>query len=263
MKFIDSHCHLNLIEHDLNDVINRAKDAGVYRMVVPGINLETSLTAIRMAESFPEVYAAVGIHPHEVAKVTPKDIEEISRLALHPRVVAIGEIGLDNHFPPFDMSSQKELLNEMIDLAIRINKPVILHSRDAFSDLLELVTSRNAFLGQASTNQTSLRGVFHMFEGNVEESLLVKQMGFYIGIGGNVTFKNNNRVQEIVKKLDLANLLLETDYPYVSPHPFRGKINEPSRIPVIANKVAEILQSQVELVADTTTSNTKLLFNLD
>jgi TatD DNase family protein len=102
-----------------------------------------------------------------------------------------------------------------------------------------------------------------MFEGNLEESVIVKQMGFYIGIGGNVTFKNNTRVQEIVNRLGLANLLLETDTPYVSPHPFRGKINEPSRVPIIANKVAEILQSQVELVAETTTRNANFLFNLD
>jgi TatD DNase family protein len=263
LNFVDSHCHLNLIEHDLNGVINRAKDAGVYRMIVPGINLETSLIAIRIAESFPEVYAAVGIHPHEVSKVTPKEIEEISQLALHPRVVAIGEIGLDYHFPPFDMTGQKKLLDELLDLAIRIKKPVILHSRDAFSDLFELVAARHNFPGHYSTDQKRLQGVFHMFEGNLEESVIVKQMGFYIGIGGNVTFKNNTRVQEIVNRLGLANLLLETDTPYVSPHPFRGKINEPSRVPIIANKVAEILQSQVELVAETTTRNAKLLFNLD
>ena len=239
MKFVDSHCHLNLIEDNLSDVINRAIDAGVGRMVVPGIDLPSSVKALEIAEKYAPVYAAVGIHPHESSNASPADIMEISRIAAHPKVVAIGEIGLDYHYTPFDDSTQKSVLAAMLDLANSINKPVILHSRDSLSDLLNFITTW--VKSQINSNQSPLFGVFHMFEGNSSEAIEVIQRGFLISVGGNITFKNNHKGHELVKAIGLNHLLLETDTPYISPHPFRGKANEPSRIPIIAEKVAELL----------------------
>jgi TatD DNase family protein len=260
--FIDSHCHLNLIKEGLGDVIDRAIDANITKIIVPGINLETSQKAIEIAEIYPPVYAAVGIHPNEAGNTNPGDIEVIKNLALHSKVVAIGEIGLDYHYPPFDMLLQKNVLTTMLDLALQVEKPVILHSRDSLSDLLEIVTNYR-YAKQNHLGTKPLCGVFHMFEGNCHEAIPVTKMGFFISIGGNITFKNNQKGKENVEKLELESLLLETDSPFISPHPYRGIPNEPARIPTIAAKVAEIRQTQVELVAEVTTRNAMSLFKLD
>jgi TatD DNase family protein len=260
--FVDSHCHLNLIENDLTDVINRAIDSGIRKMVVPGTDLQSSIKAIEIAETFESVYAAVGIHPHESSNASPKDIQEISRLATHPKVVAIGEIGLDYHYSPFDEQIQKTVLLSMLTLASNLGKPVILHSRNALSDLLTVVTGWQNSQEFGGLHQISSGGVFHMFEGDSIDALQAIRLGFYISIGGNITFKNNQRGQELIKAIGLQNLLLETDTPFISPHPFRGTQNEPARIPIIAAKVADLLQTRVELVAGITTLNANTLFKL-
>ncbi len=253
MQFVDSHCHLDLLEEDLTSVIARAADAGVSRLVIPGIDLKSSQRVIEIAEKYPGVYAAVGIHPHEVEKTGTNDIAVLAKLAAHPKVVAIGEIGLDYHFPPFNMERQKQVLRSMFALANESGKPVILHSRDALPDLAALLQEE----------KIRPAGVFHMFEGDSGSAKQVLGMGFFIGVGGSVTFKNNARVAEILAQLGTSRVVLETDAPYISPHPFRGTINEPSRIPLIAKKIAEILETQVELIAEQTTKNAILLFSLD
>ncbi len=262
MIFIDSHCHLNLIEEDLSEVIDRALDSNVTKIIVPGINLETSLKAIEIAERYASVFAAIGIHPHEVENAEPRDIEVLKNLASHSKVVAIGEIGLDYHYPPYNSLLQKDILTSMLDLSVQVDKPVILHSRDSLSDLIEIIANFQ-FSKQKIPDTKPLIGVFHMFEGNWHEAIPVTKMGFFISIGGNVTFKNNQKGKEIIEKLGLEKLLLETDSPFISPHPYRGIPNEPARIPTIAAKVAEIRQTQVELVAEVTTRNAKSLFKLD
>lgn len=261
MKFIDSHCHLNLLDQDLGEVVNRALDANITKIIVPGINLETSQKAVDLAERFSLVSAAVGIHPNEIKNTNRGDLDVIRNLALHPKVVAIGEIGLDYHYPPFDMRLQKIVLTNMLELALQVDKPVILHSRDSLPDLIKIISSFQK--SKHTINNPSLSGVFHMFEGNWDEAISVTEMGFFISIGGNITFKNNQKEKSIAEKLELSKLLLETDSPFISPHPFRGTPNEPARIPVIAAKVAEIRQTQVELIAEVTTRNALSLFKLD
>lgn len=262
MKFIDSHCHLNLIETNLADIIARAIDSGVSKMIVPGIDLPSSIKAIEIAEIYDSVYAAVGIHPHESSAASITEIEEISRLASHHKVVAIGEIGLDYHYLPYDKESQKEILKAMLTLATQANKPVVLHSRDALPDLFSTLKDWI----QSPTNNKTHRflpyGVFHMFEGDSQQAFQAIEMGFQISIGGNITFKKNLREHDLISSIGLKNLLLETDTPFISPHPYRGTPNEPGRIPLIAHKVAEILQTKVELVAENTTQNAINLFKL-
>lgn len=260
MIFVDSHCHLDILDTDLVAVVERALANNVKKMVVPGTNLNSSQDVIALAEKFEQVYAAVGIHPHEVATVTDGDFEEIALLARHPKVVAIGEIGLDYHYPPYDEWTQRLLLQKMLDLASQVDKPVILHSRDALSDLMAIVTE----WAQSNPLKSgrSGHGVFHMFEGGAASAASMIEQGFAISVGGNITFKNNQRSVEMLQVIGLSNLLLETDSPYISPVPFRGTPNEPSRIPLIAAKVAEITQTQVELVAAVTTKNAEILFDL-
>jgi TatD DNase family protein len=177
-------------------------------------------------------------------------------------VVAIGEIGLDYHYTPFDEQIQKTVLLAMLTMASNLGKPVVLHSRDALSDLLTVVTGWRNSQKSGSQNKISPGGVFHMFEGDSSDAIQAIRLGFYISIGGNITFKNNQRGQELIKAIGLQNLLLETDTPFISPHPFRGTQNEPARIPLIATKVAELQQTRVELVAETTTQNANILFKL-
>ncbi len=263
MIFVDSHCHLNLIACNPGDAISRALDAGVTRIIVPGIDLETSQKAVELADRFSPIYAAVGIHPHEASKVNARDINQLSNLITHPKVIAIGEIGLDYHYQPFDADMQKEILGTMLDFAISAEKPVILHSRDSLADLITFVGMQDTLSKSGHANHIQARGVFHMFEGNDQDALSIINAGFLFSVGGNITFKNNQRVKSLIENLGLTHLLLETDSPYISPHPFRGSPNEPNRIPIIAAKIAEIHQSQVELVAEITTRNATSLFKLD
>lgn len=230
-------------------------------MVVPGIDLPSSQKAIEIASKFDQVFAAVGIHPHESLRVSTEDLREISQLASHPKVVAIGEIGLDYHYIPFDESIQKTIFFSMLTLANNLKKPVILHSRDALSDLF---TSLKNWLNLNPNNLNHQLpcGVFHMFEGDSKDAISAISLGYYISIGGNITFKNNHKGHDLIKAIGLQSLLLETDTPFISPHPFRGTPNEPGRIPIIATKVADLLQTRVELVADTTTQNAITLFKL-
>lgn len=256
MNFIDSHCHLNLLKDDPFEVIDRALKSNVTKILVPGINLETSKKAIELAERFSPVYAAVGIHPNEVENIKPGDLESLKQLVVHRKVIAIGEVGLDYHYQPFDSQLQKQLLQSMIDLAKKSNKPLILHSRDALVDLIYLVENHRK-------EYQEIAGVFHMFEGTFKDAEKIVKMGFYYSIGGNITFKKNQKEKEIIENLGFSNLLLETDSPFISPYPYRGTQNEPARIPIIAVKVAEIGQTKVELIAEITTRNCNSLFRLD
>lgn len=262
MDFIDTHCHLDLLQKDISEVVKSAFNNNVNMMVVPGTNLASSKLAIEIAEEFDCVYAAVGIHPHEVAKCEEEDLEEIADLAYHPKVVAIGEIGLDYHYPPYDETRQKLILKNLLALSSSCNKPVILHSRDALPDLLNVIDEWLIDYQQDNAHQKTLHGVFHMFEGDGLSAEVIIAKGFQISIGGNITYKNNSRSVNLLKSIGLSSLLLETDTPYMTPIPFRGIPNEPSRIPLIAAKIAEILQIKVELVAEATTNNAKRLFSL-
>lgn len=262
MEFIDTHCHLNLFQdqNDLKLAIQRSLDSGVSKIVVPGIDVPSSRRAVELTDVFASVFAAVGIHPNEVTNVTDKDIEVIEELAALPKVVAIGEIGLDYHYPPINKAAQFSLLKRMLEISNNVNKPIILHSRDSIADLIEMIQDCELTQKLTYPRQESFHGVFHSFEGSISDALLLRKLRYLIGISGPVTFTNNIELQGLIKAMGLENVVLETDSPFLSPHPFRGLQNEPSRIPLIAQKVADLLEIQVELVAGTTTLNANNVF---
>jgi TatD DNase family protein len=268
--FIDSHAHLFSPEFngDLDGVVGRAAEAGVGVIVNPGTDLETSRGAIALAERFEGLYACVGFHPHDAAKAGPKDLEEIEALSRHPKVVAIGEIGLDYHYDHSPRETQREVFALQIGIALRRGLPVVIHSREAEEDTLKIVETALAAeaSGQPSGPARLPRGVFHCFPGDVGMARRVIGWGFCISIPGPVTFavKPNkpNVMAEVVSEIPLEHILLETDSPYLSPVPLRGTRNEPSRIPLIAQKVAALKGVPVDEVGRATSIAARRLFGI-
>jgi TatD DNase family protein len=263
-RYIDSHAHLTFenYQNDIEDVISRAKNAGVRYCVVPGTNLKTSRAAIALAENYECIYAGVGVHPHEVAKMGVMDLEAIEELSNHPKVVAIGEIGLDYHYDFSPREQQKKSFVSQIEIAVRGNLPVIIHTREATNDVFTLVQNMvEAHPRWRESNIHPGRGVFHCFPGTVEDATFVRRLGFYVSYPGIVTFKNSESLK-IIKQIGIENVLLETDSPYMTPVPFRGKRNEPEYIIYTGQKIAQALEMTEEQVAQVTTKNTIQLFGL-
>ena len=258
MHYVDTHCHLDYssYNHDIEEVISRAVDQGVTRILVPGLHLESSRSAIRLAERFDEVYAAVGVHPGDVESYHPDQFTEFKNLLNHKKVVAVGEIGLDYYHRQDNIPLQKKLLDLFLDLAIQHDKPVILHSRNCLKDLMDIITQK---ITVDPGNQ--LRGVFHAFEGNLNEAQYITKKGFYLGAGGPVTYKNAAIKQEVFSKIELSHILLETDGPFLAPQKHRGQRNDPAWIPIIAQKIADLRQCDIKVIADATTNNARDLFN--
>lgn len=259
-RLVDTHCHLyfNLFDDDLPDVIRRAVDRGVNNIMVPGLDLATSYRAIALCDSFPNVYAAVGIHPNEANGWGTGALNEITSMANHPKVLAIGEIGLDfyRNYTPVDL--QERALKDQLDLADTLRKPVILHCRAATPRLLAILNER--ITQHANEAAGTVTGVLHAFEGSLEEALLAVEYKFLIGIGGPVTYKNARDKQILAKELPLSSIVLETDAPFLTPHPFRGQRNEPARIFEIANKIAIIRGCTFDIISENTSRNADLLF---
>ena len=230
--FFDTHTHLTLPEFqdDLEAVIERAQIAGVEKMIVPAIDLNSSMQALALAEKYAAVFAAVGVHPQDVQTFENAQLEEFHQLAQHPKVVAIGEIGLDYYrrFAPPEM--QKRVLRFFLELADETGLPVILHNRAAFTDLLQLVTR---------PEYRAVRGVFHCFSEDVLAADQVVRLGFVLSFTGTITFKNSSAA-EIAQKIAMNQQLLETDAPFMAPVPHRGKRNEPAFVKLIAAKQAEV-----------------------
>lgn len=250
----DTHCHLHLRQFDLDrdEVVARAEANGVTKVIEVGIDLESNKEAIALAARYPQVYAAVGIHPHEAGKATQETWEELWSLALQPAVVAIGETGLDYYRLRSPREKQKEALKKQLALARELKKPVILHDREAHDDLWGIVEKH----GKA------LAGVFHCFSGDITMAEKCLEMGFYISIAGPVTFKGAHRLRELARALPLERLLMETDSPFLAPHPYRGRRNEPAYVKLVAQEVAEIRGISFAELAQTTTENAALLFGL-
>lgn len=260
----DTHCHLYLEQFagDIDEVIQRAAEAGVKKMLVPGMDLETSYEVVRLAETYPNVYAAVGFHPTETEKMSPANMEHLAKLATHPKVVAIGEIGLDYYWvkEADKRMKQRQHLLPHLELANKVNKPVILHLReendaetgDATNDLLTILEPWHEKLTQP--------GVFHSFNGNLDSAKHAIGMNFFIGITGPITYKKNDAQRELVRQLPLDRILIETDSPFQTPVPYRGKRNEPANVGLIADKIAEIHRTTSETIADVTTANANRLF---
>jgi TatD DNase family protein len=262
--YIDSHAHLFFSDYtdDLPAVLSRAKEAGIDSIIVPGTDVKSSREAVLLADQLENIYACVGIHPHEAAKAGHQDLTEIQTLSEHPKVVAIGEIGLDYHYDFSPRELQRAFLTEQLEIAVRRNLPVVLHMRESTDDTFSLVehaVQANPHWKESTTGP--LRGVFHCFPGTVEQAAYVRGLGFCISYPGVVTFKKSTSI-EVVKEIGIHDILLETDSPFMTPVPLRGKRNEPANIVLIGRKIAETLGISEEEVARVTTDNAIRLFGL-
>lgn len=236
---------------DVDLVIQRAKDAGVQYIVVPAVDVVTARRAIAIAERYEGVYAAVGIHPESAKDVPASDFDEIERLASHEKVVAIGEIGLDYYWDAAPRPEQQNVLRRQIELAKRVELPVIIHNRESTEDVVNLLRDAKA---------SEVGGVMHCFNGTLDVAEACMAFGFYISFGGPVTFKKAEDVREVAAQIPADRILVETDSPYLSPHPFRGKRNEPARVRLVAEQIAQVRGVDVDVLAAQTTANAFALF---
>lgn len=266
--YIDTHAHLNFhaFDKDLNAVIDRAKKNGVKKIIIPGAKIDSSVKALHISEKYPGLFAAVGIHPHHVSEFVEKGDEvasDLTSLAYCDKTVAVGEIGLDyytyKNYPaltPDNKKRQKELLILQLKIALACQKPVIFHCREAHDDMLELLT------GFQEKPGTRLRGVFHCFGGNKIHLKKVLELGFLIGFDGNITYEENQRLQEIAVQTPLERLLLETDAPYLTPIPHRRQRNEPSYLPFLAEFISNLTGNNLKNITEKTQKNAEILFNI-
>lgn len=253
--FIDTHVHLNAEQYneDLQDVIDRALEAGVNQMVVIGFDQKTIKRAIELAEEYEFIYAVVGWHPVDAIDCTDEDLQWIEELASHPKVVAIGETGLDYHWDKSPKEIQQQVFRKQIQLAQRVNLPLVIHNRDATEDVVRILQEEQA---------EKTGGVMHCFGGSVETAKTCIDMNFMISLGGPVTFKNAKKPKEVATEIPLEWLMIETDAPYLAPHPHRGKRNEPSLVPLVAEEIARLKGVSIEEVAQATTENAKRFYKL-
>lgn len=251
----DTHAHLNATqyEEDLLEVIQRAQEEKVTNIVVVGFDRETIEKAMELTNKYDFIYAAIGWHPVDAIDLTDEHLHWIEELASHPKVVAIGETGLDYYWDKSPKEVQKEAFRKQIHLAKKLNLPIIIHNRDATADVVEILQQEKA---------EDVGGIMHCFTGSAEVAQQCMDMNFYISFGGPITFKNAKKPKEVAMEIPLDRILIETDCPYLTPHPFRGKRNEPSYVKYIAEQIAELRGLSYEEVAKITTENAKRLFGI-
>ena len=255
MIFTDSHIHFYFedFNDDLQQCFDRAIEAGVRYMIIPNVDSDTIDPVSEICNRFPEnCFPSIGLHPTHVNANYRTDLDIMLKAANVRHYCAVGEAGLDLYHDKTFFSEQFEVFEAQINLAKEKNLPLIIHSRDAFEDTMKVLRR---------FNDGSLRGVFHCFSGSVEQAKRVVDMGFLLGVGGVVTFKNS-KLWQVVEAFDLEHILLETDAPFIAPDPYRGKRNEPAYIPLIAKRIAEIKNIPIETVAKITTAQTLKLFNI-
>ena len=267
---VDTHCHLyfDSYEADLEEVLDRARQAGVKRILTPGIDLESSRAAVDLADRIEEIYTAIGIHPNDLAAWRPETISELRKIAQHPKVVAIGEIGLDYYRTRSERSLQERALREQLALAAELKLPVVIHlrntsleDRQASADLLDILGGWQQELASAGSALAGNPGVLHSFSDDLAAAYRAINLGFFIGVTGPVTFKNAAMLQKVVESAPLENLLIETDAPFLTPHPYRGNRNEPAYVRFVAEKIGEIRGQPYEVVVERTGESAGRLFN--
>jgi len=253
--FIDSHAHLEMddFSKDREEVLRRASEARLTHIITIGTDPQSSLQALALAEKYDCIYATVGCHPHHASDLDPRGLEVLVSLASKPKAVAWGEIGLDlfrGYSPP---RKQLEAFELQLEAAARLRLPVIIHSRDADSEVYDILKKRSESHG----------GVLHCFSGSYELAMAYVNLGYFISIPGTVTYKKATVIQDVARRIPLESLIIETDAPYLAPVPFRGKRNEPAYVVHTARRIAELKQIPLEEVAHRTTENTKRIFRLD
>jgi len=251
---IDTHAHLDdpKFREDFEDVRARALQAGVTRVISAGSDFTSSRHAVMLADRYSEIYAAVGVHPHEAAAVTPRALEGLRLLAGGGKVVAWGEIGLDYHYDFSPRDIQRDVLRKQLEIAAELNLPVIIHDRQAHQDVLSILKD---FPGLAGV-------VIHCFSGDLQIAEECLHRGYYLGIGGTLTFPKNSGLRDIVQRLPLERLLLETDCPYLAPQPWRGKRNEPSFLTAVLEEISRLKELPRQEIAEATTASAEKVFPL-
>jgi len=248
--FIDTHCHLSKEDYDdIDQVIKDNRNAGISKIIISGCTKDTIIESLELSEKYDDVYVTIGFHPSEAKITNELDLEFLDKALDNPKVVGVGEIGLDYHYGKEDINLQKELFDKQLKLAEKHNLPVVIHSRDATLDTINIL------------KKYSLKGDIHCFSGSIETAKIYISMGYYLGIGGVVTFKNSN-LYKVVEEVGLDHILLETDSPYLAPVPYRGTKNSSKNIPIIAEYIANVLNCSLEDVSNCTNSNVSNLFDL-
>ncbi len=262
MEFSDTHCHLNFepLRHDLKGVLERARQQGVVNLLVPAVDLQSSIEVIEICEEHPNLFAAIGVHPNSSLSWKNADRAEFLRLAQHAKVRAIGEIGLDYYRDRAPHDHQQMVFQEMLDLAAESGLPVIIHNRDATRGTLSMLWAWQDALKAAECPQAQHPGVLHAFDGNPETAAEATRRGFFLGVSGPVTYPNAKNLQATVSTIPLDKMLLETDAPFLTPQPYRGKPNQPAYLPRVAEKVSALQSCSLGAVAQATTRNAARLF---
>lgn len=250
---IDTHAHLYESQYDgiLDSLIEEMSQNGIDKIICVGCNIKTTEQSIAIAQKYPHIYAEAGFHPCDTGDITDEKWERMKELARHPKIVAIGEIGLDYHWDNVPRDMQKYWFAKQIDFANEIGLPVVIHSREATLDTMTVLK-----------DHTPKSGVFHCFSGSVETLKEVIDMGLSISLGGVVTFKNAKNAVECASEVPLDRLLLETDCPYLAPEPYRGKLNRPDYTMYVAEKIGQIRGMSGQEIADITAENAKRMFDL-
>lgn len=246
---VDTHCHIfREYYDDIDEVIKRASDSGVKAIIVNGVDRKSNEEILELVKKYDIVYGALGIQPEEVSKCSSDDLRFIEEHINDDKIIAVGEIGLDYHYE-CDKELQKDVFLKQLEIAKKYNKPVIVHSRDCINETYNILKDYN------------LKGIMHCYSGSVEMARKFNEIGFLLGIGGIATFKNAVKIIEVIKEVDLEYIVVETDSPYLSPEPYRGKKNEPLNVQVIVDKICSIKGLDRNLVGDTISSNVVSLFD--
>lgn len=244
---IDTHCHLNKEDYENVDEIIRNMD-GI--MIASGCSDKSNREVLELVEKYPNVFGAIGIHPEDINAINDESFKFIEENISNPKIVAIGEIGLDYYWVKDNKDAQKEVFRRQLDLANKYNKPVIIHSRESIQDTYDIL------------KEYKLKGSMHCFNSSIEMAREFIKLGYRIGVGGVVTFSNAKKLQDIVTELDLENILLETDSPYLTPEPYRGTKNDPSKVYYVAKKISELKNVKLDETVSKTSENAITLFDL-
>jgi len=248
--YIDTHCHISRNDYsDIPFLIDKIKKSGVDKIIVNGCSIESCKEVLDLTRKYDIVYGAIGLHPTELDKFDESDFLWLEEHINDDKIIALGEIGLDYHYDNTDKEKQNYVFKKQLEIAKRHNKPIIVHSRDAIQDTYNILKEYN------------LKGSLHCFGSSLEMAREFIKIGYLIGVGGVVTYKNAKNIVNVIKNIDLEYILLETDAPYLTPEPCRGQKNDSSYIPLIARKIAEIKEIEVGVIEKTTNKNASRLFD--
>ena len=248
--YIDTHCHVLHDYYDnIDEIINKCKNNGVSKIIISGCDIETNKEVLELVNKYDIIYGTIGFHPTELNDFKEENFVFLEKNIMNKKIVGIGEIGLDYHYEDTDKNKQINVFTRQLEIAEKYNKPIVVHSRDSIQDTYNILSNYK------------LKGSIHCFSGSVEMAKLFTKLGYKLGVGGIITYKNAKTIKEVVRDTDLAYILLETDSPYLAPEPYRGKSNKPSFIPIIADEIARLKNTSITEVARVTTMNAEAIFD--